>query len=179
MINGFIEKLKIPDYVRYFFRLFNFEYTEKVNIGSDIMIIKGEKLLKDIPADLISKAEKNLRIRTVIDPKDTLLGVSVISTGESNRSYYCALESVQNINNVINFLNGLNHKSSLVLELSQHITQEDVTYKFTNKNGHFSNKQYPGVLEGVWSSSTEVMTDTKPKVNLDFDDRWVSNIFNY
>lgn len=36
MINGFIEKFKMPDYVRYFFRLFNFEYTEKVDIGSDI-----------------------------------------------------------------------------------------------------------------------------------------------
>ena len=60
--------------------------------------------------------------------------------------------------------------------MSQHIIQEDVTYKFTNKYSHFLNKQYPGVLEGVWSSWTGVMTDTRPKVNLDFDDRWVSKI---
>lgn len=73
-------------------------------------------------------------------------------------------------------LEGLNHKSSQVLELSQHIIQEDATYKVSNKNGHFLNKQYSGVLEGVWSSSTGVMTDTRPKVNLDFDDRWVSKI---
>ena len=56
-----------------------------------------------MPEDLNNKAEKNLRIKTIIDPKDTLLGASVISTGESNRSYYCALESAQNINNVIGF----------------------------------------------------------------------------
>lgn len=46
MINGFIEKLKVPDYVCYFFRLFNFEYKEKANIGSDIMVIKGRIYLK-------------------------------------------------------------------------------------------------------------------------------------
>ena len=176
MINGFIEKLKVPDYVCYFFRLFNFEYKEKVNIGSDIMVIKGEELLKDIPEDLNNKAEKNPIIKTIIDPKDTLLGVSVISTGKSDRSYYCALESAQSINNAINFLNGFNHKSSRVLELSQHIIQEDGIYKFTKRNDHFSNKQYSGVLEGSWRFSTRVMKDKRPKVNLDFDDRWLSKI---
>lgn len=176
MTNGFIEKLKVPDYVCYFFRLFNFEYKEKVNIGSDIMVIKGEELLKDIPEDLNNKAEKNPIIKTIIDPKDTLLGVSVISTGKSDRSYYCALESAQSINNSINFLNGFNHKSSRVLELSQHIIQEDGIYKFTKRNDHFSNKQYSGVLEGSWRFSTGVMTDKRPKVNLDFDDRWLSKI---
>lgn len=176
MINGFIEELKVPDYVCYFFRLFNFEYKEKVNIGSDIMVIKGEELVKDILEDQNNKGEKNPIIKTIIDPKDTLLGVSVISTGKSDRSYYCALESAQSINNAINFLNGFNHESSRVLELSQHIIQEDGIYKFTKKNDHFSNKQYSGVLEESWRFSKRVMTDKRPKVNLDFDDRWLSKI---
>lgn len=33
MINDFIEKIKIPDRRVFFFRLFNFEYQEKINWG--------------------------------------------------------------------------------------------------------------------------------------------------
>lgn len=84
MINNFIEKIKKTDYVIYFFRLFDFEYQEKTNLGPNIMIISGQELLKDIPnvKDLNRKAEENPKYETLIQPDDILLGVSVIDTGK-------------------------------------------------------------------------------------------------
>ena len=175
MINNFIEKIKKTDYVIYFFRLFDFEYQEKTNLVPNIMIISGQELLKDIPnvKDLNRKAEENPKYETLIQPDDILLGVSVIDTGKNNRSYYHAFNVANNINNVINFLNGYDHRLSQVLELSQHIIQEDGLYQFTNKSGHFTSKQTPGILEGGWSSSTAINPDNRPKATIDFDKRWI------
>lgn len=175
MINNFINEIKIPDHVIYFFRLFNFEYQEKINLGSNMMIISGRELLKDIPEakDLNRKAERNSKFKKLIQPKDILVGVSVIGSGKSDKSYYRALDSANNINNIINFLNSFSHKHSQLLELSQHIVQEDGLYQFTNKSGHFSNQQTPGILEGGWSTSTGINPDMRTKANMDFDKRWL------
>lgn len=175
MINNFIKEIKTPEYVIYFFRLFNFEYKEKINLGSNILIISGRELLRDIPnaEDLNRKAEKNPKFKRLIQSDDILLGVSVIDSGKKDTSYYRALESANNINNIINFLNGFNHKASQILELSQHIIQEDGIYQFTNKSGHFYNKQTPGILEGGWTTSTGINPDKRHKANMKFDKRWM------
>lgn len=51
------------------------------------------------------------------------------------------------MNNVINFLNGFDHKPSQVLELNKHIVQENRNYQLINKNGAFANKQTPGIFD--------------------------------
>lgn len=175
IINNFINEIKMPDYVIYFFRLFNFEYQEKIILGSNIMIISGRELLKDIPEvkDLNRKAEEKPKFKKLIQPKDILLGVSVIGSGKNDKSYYRALDSANNINNIINFLNGFNHRPSQVLELNQHIVQEDGLYQFTNKSGHFPNQQTPGILKGGWSTSTGINPDMRTKANMNFDKRWL------
>ncbi|WP_260206399.1 hypothetical protein [Lactobacillus acidophilus] len=120
MINSFIDDIKEPDHKIYFFRLFNFVYKEKINLGQNIIIISGQELLKEIPEaeELNRKAEENPKYEKLIQPEDILLGVSVIDSGKSDKSYYHALDSANYINNIINFLNGFNHKPSQVLELS-------------------------------------------------------------
>lgn len=172
-INDFIEKIKIPDYRVYFFRLFNFEYQEKINLGPNIIIISGREFLKKIPENLNLKAEENPKIKTLVQPEDILLGVSVIDTGKSDKGYYHALNIANNVNNIINFLNGFNHRPSQILELSQHIIQEDGLYQITKKNGHFYNKQTPGILEGDWSASTGIDPDKRPHATMNFDKQWM------
>ena len=175
MISDFIEDIKTPEYVIYFFRLFNFKYEERVNLGSNILIVSGQELLQDIPnaEDLNLKAEERPKFKQLIQSNDILLGVSVIDSGKKDTSYYRALESANNINNIINFLNGFNHRASQILELSQHIVQEDGIYQFKNKSGHFFNKQTPGILEGGWSTSTGINPYKRHKVDMNFDKRWL------
>lgn len=175
MINSFIDSIKKPNYKIYFFRLFDFAYKGKISLGQNIIIISGQELLKEIPEaeDLNRKAEENPKYEKLIQPEDILLGVSVIDSGKSDKSYYRALASANYINNIINFLNGFNHKPSRVLELSQHIIQEDGLYQFTNKSGHFSTKQTPGILEDGWSTSTGINPDNRKKANMNFDKRWL------
>ncbi|WP_258013674.1 HEPN domain-containing protein [Lactobacillus amylovorus] len=102
-----------------------------------------------------------------------MLGVSVIDTGKSDKGYYHALNVANNVNNIINFLNGFDHRPSQVLELSQQIIQEDGLYQITKKNGHFSSKQTPGILEGDWSASTGIDPDKRPHATMNFDKRWI------
>lgn len=87
--------------------------------GPDIIIISGREFLNKIPESLNLKAEANPKIKTLVQSEDILLGVSVIDTGKSDKGYYHALNVANNVNNIINFLNGFDHRPSQVLELSQ------------------------------------------------------------
>ncbi|NRN98857.1 hypothetical protein IMAU80756_02119 [Lactobacillus helveticus] len=59
--------------------------------------------MQEIPEaeDLNRKAEENPKYEKLIQPEDILLGVSVIDSGKSDKSYYRALDSANYINNII------------------------------------------------------------------------------
>lgn len=174
MIDQFIKEIEIPDYVTYFFRLTNFDYQQKINLGSNILIVKGKEILDNIPDNINRKSEKSPKVRTIIQAKDILLGITVIGSGRSNESYYSALEKATKVNNILNFLNGFSHKPSQVLELNKHIIQEDSIYQFVYKKN--TNMEISNQIKNHWSTSTSINKDRRGNVNMNFDSRWLSNI---
>ncbi|MGQ5709737.1 hypothetical protein [Lactobacillus sp. PSON] len=176
MINEFVEQLKEADKIIYFFRLIDFDYEQKINLGSNIVIISGKEILDDIPEFLNQKAEESPKIKNIIQKDDILLGVSVNATGRSDKGYYHALDVATRVNNLINFLNGFNHKPSQVLELNKHVVEEDGFYQFMYKSEHFATKQTPGTLKGGWSSSSAINPDQRSNADMNFDKRWLKLI---
>ena len=72
-IESFIEKLKVPEYKEYFFRLYNFDYKHQTKFGKHIRIIKGREIKDQIPNRLNHKVEPNTRNRNIIQNEDVLL----------------------------------------------------------------------------------------------------------
>lgn len=176
MIDKFIEQLKELDKTIYFFRLIDFDYEKKIELGSNVFIVSGKEILSDIPEFLNRKAEESPKIKTIIQQEDILLGVSVNATGRSDDGYYHSLDVATRVNNLINFLNGFNHKPSQVLELNKHVIEEDGFYQFMYKSEHFATKQTPGTSKDGWSSSSAINPDQRSNADMDFDKRWLKLI---
>ena len=177
-IEAFIEKLKVPKYTEYFFRLSNFEYDHQISLGKYIKTVKGKEILDRIPRRLNKNVEENSKHKNIIQPDDILLGISVIAPEHGYQGYYKAFDVATRVNNLINFLNGFNHKPSQVLELNKYINQENNLYQFKYKNGHFFVKQTPGAFDSNWKWSIlkKRHPDNRTNANLNVDDRWLDII---
>lgn len=177
-IESFIEKLKVPEYKEYFFRLYNFDYKHQTKFGKHIRIIKGREIKDQIPNRLNHKVEPNTRNRNIIQNEDVLLGISVIAPEKGYQGYYKALDRAVRVNILFNFLNSFHHKPSKVLELNKYIIQENNLYQFKYENGHFKVRQTPGVLDSKfsWSILKKRHPDNRPNSGLYFDNGWLNKI---
>lgn len=175
-IKAFVESLKVPEYVEYFFRLSDFDYKCRTNFGDHIKIIKGKEILSKIPVKMNRSVDNNSKYKNIINSDDILLGISVIAPEEGYQGYYKALDTATRVNNLINFLNGFDHKASKVLELNTYIIHENNLYQFKNKNENFYVKQTPGILDSNWNILNKRHPDNRENSNLDFDNRWLKKI---